>query len=177
MLIHIDSEFYKSLEGTPTSLFSLNYYKKIQEMCNKFNHKSNHKSKDTIMDEKELVAQYINEKQNVEAIEQQLKDAKEALKLVAEQITQYLSDRGQYKTGSYEGLGSIALKTYNKYSVVEENQPALFEFLKENNLDGVIKQSIHHKTFDRICNELVEEGKALPEFVSVYNVSTVQINK
>lgn len=129
------------------------------------------------MDEKELVTQYINEKQNVEAIEQQLKDAKEALKLVAEQIIQYLSDRGQSRTGSYEGLGSLTLKSFNTYKVDESNQEALFKYLAENNLDGVIKQSIHHKTFDRICNELVEEGKALPEFVSVYNVSTVQINK
>lgn len=129
------------------------------------------------MDEKELVTQYINEKQNVKAIEQQLKDAKEALKLVAKQITQYLSDRGQSRTGSYEGLGSLTLKSFNTYKVDESNQEALFKYLAENNLDGVIKQSIYHKTFDRICNELVEEGKALPEFVSVYNVSTVQINK
>lgn len=129
------------------------------------------------MDEKELVAQYINEKQNVEAIEQQLKDAKEALKLIADQLIQFLSDRGQSRTGSYEGLGSLTLKNFNTYKVDEQNQEALFQFLAENNLDGVIKQSIHHKTFDRICNELVDEGKALPEFVSVYNVSTVQINK
>lgn len=129
------------------------------------------------MDEKQLVEQYINENQNVEALEQQLKEAKEAKLYAQNALVSYLTDRGQYKTGAYDGLGSIAIKTYNKYNVAEENQPALFEYLKDQNLDGVIKKSIHHKTFDRICNELVEEGKALPEFVSVFNVTTVQINK
>lgn len=129
------------------------------------------------MDEKQLVEAYIKSNQVVENIENTLKEAKEARTYAQNALIEYLEARGQYKTGAYDGLGSITLKTSNKYNVVEENQPALFEFLKENNLDGVIKKSIHHKTFDRICNELVEEGKALPEFVSVFNVTTVQVNK
>lgn len=129
------------------------------------------------MDEKQLVENYINERQNVDAIEATLKEAKENLKYAENELVEYLSNRGQNRTGSYEGLGSITIKEANKYSVLEENQPALFEYLKNQNLDGVIKQSIHHKTFDRICNELIEEGKALPEFVNVYNYTTVQVNK
>lgn len=129
------------------------------------------------MDEKQLLEEYLSQQEAVEHIENELKTAKEHLSACKERLITYLSDRGQQRTGSYEGLGSISLKNFNTYKVNEENQDSLFEYLKQNNLDGVIKQSIHHKTFDRICNELVEEGKALPDFVNVYNITTVQLNK
>lgn len=129
------------------------------------------------MDEKELVENYINARQNKEAIDQQLDLAKEALSLAQEKIIAYLADRGQNRSGSYEGLGSITLKSFNTYKVDEQNQDKLVSFIKENGLDGIIKQSIHHKTLDRVLNELIEEGKAIPDFVNSYNITTVQLNK
>lgn len=129
------------------------------------------------MDEKQLLENYVKQREMVDVVEANLKELKEALKKAELELIEYLSEREQTRTGSYEGLGSISLRSSNKYSVNEEDQENMFQFLKENNLDGVIKQSIHHATFNRIMNELVEEGKPLPEYVKTFNITSVTLNK
>lgn len=129
------------------------------------------------MDEKQLIQEYLDQKTKVEEIDALLKEEKETLSFISDKLINYLSDRGQIKTGTYEGLGSIAIRSFNTYKVEEHNKDQLMQFLKENNLEGVIRQTIHHKTLDKICNELIEEGKPLPEYINSYNVTTVQLNK
>lgn len=129
------------------------------------------------MDEKQLLEEYVKNLEEVDLIEECLKKAKEVLSSSKTTLIEYLSDRSQNKSGSYEGLGSVTVKNFNTYKVNEEYQQSLFQFLKENNIEGVIKQSIHHKTLDKVLGELVEEGKALPEYVNTYNITTLQLNK
>lgn len=129
------------------------------------------------MDEKELFMDFITKNNAVNDIENSLKDAKEALSLAKLKLITYLNDRQQTRTGTYDGYGSVTLKSFNTYKVDEAHQEQLVNFIKENGLDGIIKQSIHHKTLDRVLNELIEEGKAIPDFVNSYNITTVQLNK
>lgn len=129
------------------------------------------------MDEKSLLEAYIEHKKKVEETDLKLKDAKEWLRIAENALIAYLEDRGQTKSGTYDGLGGVTIRSTNKYSVEEEKQWLLFEYLKQHNLDGVIKQSIHHKTLDRICSELVESGEALPEFIRSFNITTLQLQK
>ena len=129
------------------------------------------------MDERSLLEDYILHKTKVAQKEDELKSAKEYLRIAQERLIQYLSDRQMTSTGKYEDLGGVSLRSFNTYKVSEENQDQLLQFIQQNGYEGVIKQSIHHKTLDRVLNELIEEGRALPEFVESYNVTTLQINK
>lgn len=129
------------------------------------------------MDERSLLEDYLLHKTKVAHKEDELKSAKEYLRIAQERLIQYLSDRQMTSTGKYEDLGSVSLRSFNTYKVPEEAQQDLLKFIEDNGYQDVIKQSIHHKTLDRVLNELIEEGRALPEFVESYNVTTLQINK
>lgn len=129
------------------------------------------------MDERSLLEDFINRKNEVANKEEELKATKEQLRKAQEQLIQFLSDRQMTSTGKYEDLGCVSLRSFNTYKVTEGNQDQLMGFIQENGYEGVIKQSIHHKTLDRVLNELIEEGKALPEFVETYNITTLTINK
>ena len=127
--------------------------------------------------EKELMIEYFQCLSVVNEMEEEIKLKKEELNFAKNKLIEYMTDRGVSRTASYDGMGSITLKSFNTYKVDEENQEKLLAFIKENGLEWIIKQSIHHKTLDRVMNELVEEGKALPEYINTYTVQTVQINK
>lgn len=129
------------------------------------------------MEEKKLMEEYIKKRKEIDDMEEMLKEEKERLSEISNKIINYLSDRGQTKTGTYAGIGSISIKSFNTYKIDEENKDKLFKFLEENNINGVIRQTIHHKTLDKICNELIEEGMALPDYINAYNVTTIQLNK
>lgn len=129
------------------------------------------------MDERSLLEDFILHKTKVAHKEDELKSAKEYLRIAQERLIQFLSDRQMTSTGKYEDLGGVSLRSFNTYKVSEENQDQLLQFIQQNGYEGVIKQSIHHKTLDRVLNELIEEGRALPDFVESYNVTTLQINK
>lgn len=129
------------------------------------------------MDEKTLLSDYLLWRENKDNAESVLKNVSEELKKREYALIEFLQNREQTRTGDYEGMGSVSIRSFNTYKVTDENKDKLLEFLKEKNLDGVVKQTIHHKTFDRICGELIEEGVALPEFVESYNVTTLQVNR
>lgn len=129
------------------------------------------------MGEKELIESYIQKLYDVNTIEEELKEAKKDLADTKNKIIEYLSDREQTATGKYEGLGSLSLKNFITFKVDEASQDQFMDFIKQNGYESVIKQSIHHKTLDRIMGELIEEGKAIPEYVSSYTVTNLQLNK
>jgi hypothetical protein len=129
------------------------------------------------MDEKQLVEEILTKRSEVASIEETLKNAKSDLSRAEGRLIQYLQDRDQTRTGSYEGLGSISIRSFNTYKVSEENKDMFFKFLKDNDLGSVVKETIHHKTMDRVINDLITEGKAVPEYVESFNITTVQVNK
>ena len=129
------------------------------------------------MDERKLLERYLILKEEEAAAAVNLDERKKARLEAERDLVQFMENRQMLRTGSYEGLGSVSLRNFNTYKVADEVKDRLFDYLKENNLEGVIKQSVHHKTLDKICNELIENGQALPEFIQPFTVTTLQVNK
>lgn len=129
------------------------------------------------MSEKQLLSDYITKRHVVDVMEEQLKEAKKALSKAEHALIEHLQNNDQTRTGDYEGLGSVTIKSQNVYSIPEEYKEDFYDFATTNEYGEVIKRTIHHKTLSRICNEMIVSGKPLPEYVQSYNLTTIQLNK
>ena len=54
-------------------------------------------------------------------------------------------------------------KVSPKFSPLATEKEAVFRWLKENGYDGIVKETVHHQTFNATMKELVEEEGDIPE--------------
>jgi hypothetical protein len=122
-----------------------------------------------VSDEKWLLQEYIWARTKVEELDAELIEAKAKLEKAQSELHDCLLERGASKTAVYDDLGSYSIKSPTIIaSVKNEFQEQLFEYLKSQDRSDLIKPTVHWKTLSSFVGEVLEEGKSLPEFITVY---------
>lgn len=118
-------------------------------------------------DEKELVVEYVQKRKAYKELKQRASEAYEQLNQITQKIIEYMEDTGATATAKYDGLGRLSLKSPQLYAKFEEeDRGAVFDFLRENGMDDVIKETVHHSTLSSFIAGLIKEGKPIPPFIS-----------
>ena len=66
-----------------------------------------------------------------------------------------------------KGVGSAKLDIDTKAYVRKEHQEAWFDWLRNNGVGAIIKETIHHTTLSKTVDDLTLQGVELPEYVQV----------
>jgi len=118
-------------------------------------------------DEKELVVEYAQRKKRYEDLKSLCSEANQKLEETTQKIIEHLEDTGASSTAKYDGLGRITITSpvlYAKFE--EENRGLVFDFLRENGMSDVIKETVHHSTLSSFIASLIKDGLPVPAFIS-----------
>jgi hypothetical protein len=115
------------------------------------------------------VRTYIKYRSEVARLERRLSTAKENMEKSELRIAEMMEREGvqSFKAGdvlvTYDGV-----KTHYRINKSEEERS--FGWLRENGGDGLIriKPQVHWGSFQNFCDELMERGGKIPEFVVQY---------
>ena len=79
-------------------------------------------------------------------------------------------------TAKYEGIGYAQIQKPRLYaSCKEENMERLFEFLKEQGREDLIKTTVLPQSLSSFTSECIETGAEVPEFVSYYLKPSIRL--
>lgn len=130
------------------------------------------------MTEKEMLQNYAEAVDEIDRLEESLKEAKKRKELFQYRLIEALKAKEATSTAKYEGIGMLVLtKEKIKASVKKEDESLLFEFLRSNGYGDVIKETVHHGTLSTIAESIVSDNMPLPEFISTHIAQGVQFRK
>ena len=126
--------------------------------------------------------QYYDLDQEIRNLNTQLELKKSERELKRQELIQAMQE---------QDLPEFALEDINKrFSIVEdcsssylkENQDNVFEALRELGYDGIIKETVHDRTFNSLIKEITENGeKDLPDklkpFIKIFKYKKISITK
>jgi len=116
--------------------------------------------------EEELVQAFRNATRKRDEAERVLEIANSEYNELEAQLIELLEDKGQTKTAVYAGLGHVTLMKPRLFaSVLVENKPKLFAFLKSIKREDLIKTDVNTNSLPGLIGELILAGKKVPDFV------------
>lgn len=128
------------------------------------------------MTERELVLEYKKAKDEVEQLEQQLREAKDRFDKAQTKLVEELQIKGASQTAKYDGLGKITvLKPLVGARSLDEEK--LFSYLKQIGRDDLMKMTVHHKTLSTFVKERLEVGDDVPDFIEYWFKPSTRLNK
>lgn len=131
------------------------------------------------MTERELVFEYRSAKDEVDTLEDKIKIAKDRFDKAQTALVEELQTKGASQTAKYDGLGRITiLKPLVGARSLDEDK--LFEFLRGNGREDLIKLTVHHKTLSSFVKEQLDagdDGIKLPDFIEYWFKTSTRLNK
>ena len=123
----------------------------------------------TNMKERELLVDFKKAKEQKEALAEQLKEANKEFEQAEMKLIEHLTEAGAEATAKYEGLGYVKMAKPRVYAnVKEESKDELFKHLKKDGREDIIKTAVAPAALSSYVGELIENGKAIPEFIGYY---------
>lgn len=130
------------------------------------------------MTEKDLVAEFRRQKEQVETLTTQLEEAKRELKETESVLLNILQADGRDRSSRYENIGSVTVVKPRVFaSCLKENEPMLFDYLVKVGRDDLVKTTVNTNSLSAFVKDLLENGNEPPEFISYYLQSKLQMNK
>lgn len=121
-------------------------------------------------EEKELLVKLREVASRKEALEEQLKEVNKEFTRAYALLHQHLIDNGKESTSEYAGVGKVRLMPSETIASVKAGRlEELEQYLKQEDRLDLIKPSVHWKSLSSFVNELMLEGKRLPDCIEVYN--------
>lgn len=102
------------------------------------------------MTRKEAADRYYQLRQEKESLTESLKSVQESLDQVEAQLV-LLMENESLSSFKDDDIGTVSLREEVRASIESEEQ--LFNWLKENNLDSCVKQTIHSKTLAAMAKD------------------------
>ena len=125
--------------------------------------------------EKELLAKVIELRQIETTLKESLRDAQDDLSNAETSLIEYMQDK-DLKSFNIDDLGSVVLNKPRLYANVrKEFEEQLFAFLDEHGRGDLVKQTVNRQSLSQFVGQLVEEGKAIPEFIGIFMKPTLII--
>lgn len=119
--------------------------------------------------ERDLVIDYRNARQLKEDAEAALKKANLAVEEAEKALVEILEAHDKKATAKYEGLGFVVMKKPRIYARFDkENEGLVFQFLKNEKREDLIKETINSQTLSSFVKERLEVGAKVPEYITYY---------
>lgn len=130
------------------------------------------------MTEKEMVENYVRSRHAFEEANKKAAEYKDVMNQAEETLVNALVEKGALCTAKYDGLGRVQLSKPRLYANIrKEEQDTLFEYLKSNNEEYLIKPSVHPASLSSWVGRLLGEGKEVPPFISYIFKNSVTYQK
>ena len=128
------------------------------------------------MNERELLLVFKDKKQQLEAMKEAQKSVQKEYDAAETAMVEHLTSIGADSTASYDGVGYAKLAKPRLFaSCLKENEESLKEYLKEKGRADLIKESVSAPSLSAFVNELVVDGKAIPEIITYYIKQSVRM--
>lgn len=132
---------------------------------------------ENVIDERELLCQFREARQKREILEEALKAAESSLMRIESQLIESLQSRGAESTAKYEGVGrALLLKPRLYASYRKESEESVFDFLRKEGREEMIKPTVHSQSLSSFVREKFEQGQPIPEFISYYLKQSVRFD-
>lgn len=128
------------------------------------------------MNERDLVLEYTKAKEEVEALEEALKKAKDRFDKAQGKLVEELQTKGASQTAKYDGLGRITILK-PLIGARCENEEKLFDYLKQIARDDLMKVTVHHKTLSSFVKEMLDGGQEIPDFIEYWFKHSTRLTK
>jgi hypothetical protein len=126
--------------------------------------------------ERDLVIQFKCAKEKKDALKEDLKNAQEEFDKAESRLIEFLESNSAISTAKYEGLGYAQIQKPRLYaSCRQENMDDLFQFLKEQEREDLIKTTVMPQTLSSFVSECIEEGREIPEFINYYLKPSIRL--
>jgi len=121
------------------------------------------------MTEQELVLKFKEAKQNLDAANLAADEAQKEFDYVEFQTLEYLDDFNKKNTGKITGIGHVTAFKPRLSSVYypKELEGELFDWLKENELEPLIKQTVNNRSLTSAITEKIQSGELIPEYIGL----------
>lgn len=128
------------------------------------------------MTEKNLLYKLKTAKARRESCKEAFEKAKHDYDIAEQDLLDHLEGLEATATAKYEDLGYAMIPKPRLYaSCNAENQESLFEFLKEQGREDLIKVSVNAQSLSSFTKEQIEEGGYIPEFINYYLKSSIRL--
>jgi len=120
------------------------------------------------------------EDENIRLMEKQLADRKKQRDKAKEDLARLLIQNGMESVKLANGLTPRAVVKQRIFKAAGVSDESVFNWLEDNDLDGIIRPSVHFKTLDNTLKQYRENGGRIPEelfnqseqlTVNIYNKS------
>ncbi len=126
--------------------------------------------------ERELLFQFKCAKERRDDFKAALDRAQEEFDKAESRLIEFLDANGAISTAKYEGMGYAQIQKPRLYaSCRQENMDLLFDFLKGQQREDLIKTTVMPQTLSSFTKECIEAGIEIPEFISYYLKPTVRL--
>lgn len=128
------------------------------------------------INERDLVMKLRDAKARKEAAELALEKANKECEAAEATLIESLQARNAEATARYDGVGFASLVKPRLYaSFNKEFEPNVFEYLKGQGREDLIKETVNAQSLSGFVNELIGSGKTPPEFIKYYLKQSVRI--
>lgn len=121
-------------------------------------------------EEKELLAKLKEVALRKEELEDKLKEVNKEFAVAYSKLHQHLIDNGKECTSEYAGIGKVRLMPSETIASVKSGHMEELEaYLKQEDRLDLIKPTVHWKALSSFVNELMVDGRPLPNCIDVYS--------
>lgn len=129
----------------------------------------------TTINERDLVLKLRDAKARKEEAELTLEAANKECAAAEAALIESLTARNAEATARYDGVGYCGLVKPRLYaSFRKEFEPQVFEYLKTQGREDLIKATVNAQSLSGFVGEMLSGGKALPEFITYYLKQSVR---
>ena len=129
-----------------------------------------------VIDERSLIIAYRDAKQKRDELFDALQKATAEEERIEKQLIELLESKDAKSTAKYLGVGYVSLMKPRLYAnYLKENEEVVFEFIKNEGRDDLIRPTINKQSLSGFIGECVEGGKEVPQFISYYLKPSVRI--
>ena len=126
--------------------------------------------------ERELVKALKEKREIVASLKAELRQKTEEMNAVEQELLSLLTAEDKEATAKYEGIGWASRVKPRVYAnVTEDHKPEFFAWLKQNNLDMLIKPNVPPATISALVKDFLAEGKELPKFINYYLKESIRV--
>jgi len=126
--------------------------------------------------ERELLTRFKCARERREEVKAALDQAQEEYEKAESRLIEFLEANGAISTAKYEGIGYAQIQKPRLYaSCRQEDMDRLFDFLKDQQREDLIKTTVMPQSLSSFTKECIEDGVEVPEFISYYLKPTVRL--
>ncbi len=120
----------------------------------------------------------LRDARNLQAeVELKLQEVNQSVNAIESILIELLEAQNKDKTAVYEGVGSCTKLKPRLYARFDkDNEEQIFQFLRTEKRDDLIKESVHAGSLSSYVKERLGEGKPIPEIIKYIFVPSLRFN-